>query len=113
MTNSDDDKKLQLKQNLETNFNFSVDLSTMDHELDTESAYFKFLKQKLSERIKFYINTDLEKLLQALYRIDIDERLTDQAFHLGEVNLVSDKLAELIIIRQLQKLDYSRKFKGF
>lgn len=111
--NSDDDKKLQLKQNLETNFNFSMDLTSLEGELDSESAYFKFLKQKLSARIKFFINTDLEKLLQALYRIDIDERLTDQAFNLGEISRVSDKLAELIILRQLKKLQYSREFKGF
>lgn len=113
MTSSDSEKKQQLKQHLENNFNFSLDLSSLGSELDTDSAYFNYLKQKLAHRIMFFINTDMEKLLQALYRIDISEKLTDEAFSLGEIHKVSNKLAELIIIRQLQKLDYSRKFKGF
>ena len=56
------------------------------------------------------INVDMDKLLQALYRIDVNDRETDRAFALGEINEVSLKLADLIIRRQLQKLDYSREF---
>lgn len=82
-----------------------------ENELDSESAYLEHLKMKLAERIKFFIRTDLDKLLQALYRIDIDDSLSSQAFDLGEINKISHKLAELIIVRQLKKIDYARDFK--
>lgn len=95
---------------LETNFNF--DLKEAEKALDSNSAFFDYLKSQLALRIKFLINTDMDKLLQALYRIDVNDRETDRAFSLGEVQAVSEKLAELVIRRQLQKLDYSRHFYG-
>lgn len=101
-------KQLELKARLENNFNF--DLAEFSQHLDTESAFFKYLQEQLAERIKFFIRTDMDKLLQALYRIDVNDRLSDQAFNLGEINHVSMKLAQLIIIRQLQKLEYSQNF---
>lgn len=102
------DKQIELKARLENAFNF--DLTEYQQYLDTESAFFKYLQEKLADRIKFFIRTDLDKLLQALYRIDVNDRDSDEAFNLGEINLVSMKLAELIMIRQLQKLQYFQKF---
>ena len=102
------DKQIVLKERLENGFN--LDLSNFSQHLDTDSAFFTYLQEKLSARIKFFIRTDLDKLVQALYRIDIDDRLSDQAFDLGEINKVSMKLAELIIMRQLQKLENSQDF---
>lgn len=81
-----------------------------DGQLDTESAFLNHLQLKLSERIKFFIRTDIDKLMQVLYRIDVDDAMSSKAFDLGEIGRVSDELARLIISRQLQKLEYSRKF---
>lgn len=89
---------------------FQID--TIQKNVDSESAYLNFLKMKLSKRIEFYINTDIEKLFQALYRIDVPQVETDKAFDLGALSEISSKLAELIIKRQLQKLNYSRQFGG-
>lgn len=108
MNDDKEDKQIELRSRLENAFNF--DLADFQNHLDTESAFFNFLQEKLAERIKFFIRTDMDKLLQALYRIDVNDRLSDEAFNLGEINKVSLKLAELIIIRQLQKLNYSQKF---
>lgn len=105
---NDKEKLFELQKRLESNFNF--DLANAAQEMDSESAYFKFLQQKLAARIKFFINTNMDKLLQALYRIDISEEDSEAAFNLGEIQQVSLKLAELIIVRQLQKLDYSKKY---
>ena len=77
---------------------------------DTESAYLELLHKALSARVAYYINTDIEALLQILYRIDIDQSLTDAAFHLGEVKKISEELSKLIIKRQLAKIEYSRNF---
>lgn len=88
--------------------NFGLTLS--ENQLDSESEYFKYIQKKLAHRIEHFISTDLDKLLQALYRIDVDQRLTDQAFELGELQKISLKIAELIINRQLQKIQYAKKF---
>ena len=87
---------------------FSLDLR--DSEIDSESAYLKFLQTKLAVKIEQLINNDLEKLLQILYRIDVPQKYSDEAFELGEIKKVSMKLAELIIKRQLKKINYARKF---
>jgi hypothetical protein len=64
----------------------------------------------LAAKIERLIQTDVERLLQILYQVDIDQAQTDQAFDLGEVKKISMDLAEKIIRRQLQKIDYARKF---
>ncbi|MEE2671926.1 MAG: hypothetical protein VYA54_09455 [Bdellovibrionota bacterium] len=77
---------------------------------DDESFYLKELQKRLAERIKFYINTDLDYLLQVLYRIDVPQAQSDKAFSLGEIDLIAMELSEKIINRQLKKLDYAREF---
>lgn len=99
-------KRDRLAQILSTNFGLIQSQSMPD----SESEYFKRLQELLSERIAFLINTDMEKLLHLLYKIDVDQRQTDQAFDLGEVKKISMKLSELIINRQLRKIDYAREF---
>lgn len=102
---------VQMKDNeiltiLENNFGIKTNRS----ELDTNSEFYKYLQQILSERIKFFIRTDLDKLLHILYRIDISQKDTDDSFDLGEINRISYDLAEKIIKRQLKKIAYSKKF---
>lgn len=96
----------ELEQVLGNNF----DLKTLDNDLSEESEYLKYVQKVLSEKIKFFIRTDLDKLLQILYRIDLAQGITDKAFELGEINAISNELAHAIIVRQLKKIDYSRKF---
>ncbi len=98
------------KKELETILNSHFNLSVENNELDTESEYFKRLQALLAQRVEFLIHTDIDKLLQILYRIDVHQKDSDQAFDLGEVKKISLKLAEKIINRQLQKVDYAKKF---
>jgi len=91
---------------LENNFSLKVN----DQELDSESAYLKYLHIALSERIVTFLRGDMDKLLQALYRIDVNDSATDEAFNLGEIHAIAARLSELIIKRQLQKLNYSQSF---
>lgn len=96
----------ELEQVLGRNF----EIESIENLPDSESEYLKELAKKLAVRIKFYINTDLDYLLQALYRIDVPQQHSDEAFALGEIDKVSRSLAEKIIQRQLKKLAYSRDF---
>lgn len=88
--------------------NFGITLPT--GELDTESEYLKKLQEELAKRIEFLIRTNMDKLLQILYRVDVPQKDSDEAFELGEIKKISLKLAENIIRRQLRKIDYSKNF---
>jgi hypothetical protein len=89
--------------------NFSLTLK--DGLPDSDSAFFQALQKELAIRIEKLINYDMEKLLWILYRIDIDKKLTDEAFSLGEVKAIANALSLAIIQRQLRKLEYRRKFQ--
>ena len=95
-----------LEQVLVRNFG----LKTNEFLPDDESLFLNELQKVLAVKIETLINRDLDKLLQILYRIDVSQNDTDQAFNLGEVKKISHCLAERIIVRQLQKIEYSRKF---
>ena len=96
----------ELESILQNNFKLTTDNNLPD----SESEYLNALSKRLAERIKFYINSDLDYLLQALYRIDVPQAHSDKAFSLGEIDLVSKELADRIIERQLKKLAYARDF---
>lgn len=96
----------ELIEVISNNFN----LSRLDSQLDTESAYLNALQVALIQKILFFIRTDVDRLLQILYRIDVHQKDTDAAFELGDINLISSELAKVIIQRQLQKIEYAKNF---
>lgn len=96
----------ELEEILKTSFG----ITKFGNEVDSESDYFKRIQELLAQRIQFFIRTDMDRLLQILYQIDIPQSDSDQAFDLGEIKKISLKLAEKIINRQLQKIDYAREF---
>lgn len=101
------------KQKIITSFidrNFKTDLTNVS-ELDSESAFYKAVTERLAVRLKSYIENDMDKLFQVLYQIDVKDHLVNQAFDLGEINKVSIKLAELILNREIDKLKYQAKLK--
>ncbi len=94
-----------------------------DHSALTESINLDFslniagkisfgeLKKLLAQRIHFLINNEFRKLVQLLYRIDIDEVRLKQL--LAQSNEDAGMLiASLIIERQLQKIESRKKFNN-
>ncbi len=73
--------------------------------LDPET-YLSRLKAELALKIESLLRHDMEKLLWIMYRIDVKDALVDEAMSLGEVKKIANKLSDLIIERQLKKLDY-------
>jgi hypothetical protein len=68
--------------------------------------------EKLSEVIKDLLANNMEKLLSALYRIDVDERkfkLTLAGSAPEEVHL---KIAELVFERELEKQKYRKSHRS-
>lgn len=66
------------------------------------------LKQKLSVHINDLINHDFQKLVSHLYRIDVNENKMRRLLEEKEGENAAGLIADLIIERQLQKIE-SRK----
>ena len=75
----------------------------------TENISVDVLHQKLSEYINEIINTDFNRLVSILYKIDVNENQLKNILreHAGEDS--SAIIAKLIIERQIQKLESRKK----
>lgn len=70
------------------------------------------LKQKLSAHINQLIQTDFQKLVSLLYRIDVSEGKLKYLLQENKEENAADTIAELIIKRQLQKIESRKKSGG-
>lgn len=75
----------------------SLDISNIDK-----------LKGWLAHEIQLLIDRDFHSFLNMLYRIDVDEQKAKEAF---ADNDPSWRLADLVIERELQKVESRRKYK--
>ena len=62
------------------------------------------LEQQLTDHINHLINTDFEKLIYYLYRIDVNESKMKQLLQQQGGENAAQLIARLIIDRQLQKI---------
>ena len=65
----------------------------------------------LAEKFNELIKTDLNALIQLLYRIDISEAKLKQALKENEGKNTGELLAEMTIERQLQKIKSRQQYK--
>jgi hypothetical protein len=73
-----------------------------------ESLSLEELKKRMSREVNELINNDFEKLVFLLYRIDVDENKMRYLLQQSEGENAAALIADLIIERQLQKIQ-SRK----
>jgi hypothetical protein len=69
------------------------------------------LKQKLEEVIAYMLDNEFEKLCNAMYRLDVSEKLFHRALNETAKDAVPAVLAELVIERELQKVKTRRLYK--
>ena len=79
----------------------AFDLSDVE-DLAVDDAMAR-IRAELVERIIRLLNTNPEKLMSILYRIDVSEENVNEIFTKAMPPDVPEELAELIIQRQLQK----------
>src|SRR5579863_4186645 len=70
------------------------------------------LRQKLITLINEIIHEDFNSLIQLLYRIDVDEKKLKRLLKDQPDTDAAVLIAELIIQRQLQKIESRRQFNG-
>ena len=69
------------------------------------------LKEYLTKKISELMENNFDKLVNTLYRIDIDEDKLQLAFTDKNKKKLPEEIAALIIERQLQKIEMRRKYK--
>lgn len=69
------------------------------------------LKEKLTQIIRYFLDKEFERLLQAMYRIDINENKLKIVLASNPPENVAPTIANLIIERELQKVETRRKYR--
>lgn len=69
------------------------------------------LREQLAAHINHLINTDFEKLVFYLYRIDVDETKMRRLLDNKQGEDSAYLLADLIIERQIQKIENRKNYK--
>ena len=73
---------------------------------------FAEIRTNLIDHINHLINSDFEKLVFYLYRIDVDEEKMRYLLAQKQEQNSAELIADLIIERQLQKIEYRKGRKG-
>lgn len=81
----------------------------LDITLPVAASYAPF-RDSLVHHINHLINHDFEKLVYYLYRIDVDENKMRHLLHAKQGENAAGLIADLIIERQLQKIESRKKF---
>lgn len=76
-------------------------------EIDTYSE----LLQKIASSINYLIDNDFSLLISLLYRLDISEKKLKQLLSEPTKTTAGEIIAEMIIKRQLQKVESRKAFK--
>lgn len=76
-----------------------------------EIKHLDELKEKLEKIVAYLLDSDFEKLLNAMYRLDINEEKFKMAVSGLSGNSISNEITELIINREIEKLKTRAKYK--
>jgi hypothetical protein len=69
------------------------------------------IREFLINRIKELMSRDFERFLNSLYRIDVSETKVQEVLHSKDKTTITEKLADLIIERQLLRLKTQNMYK--
>ena len=70
------------------------------------------IQKILTARIREMLDTNLEKLLHILYRIDVSQKKTDVIFNSPFKDEIAEDLAAAVIERQLEKIETRKKYSS-
>lgn len=82
-----------------------------DDELMATQPNYEQLHQRLTECVVYLLIHNMERLLQILYRVDVDEKLTKAAFAQNNPQQIAPELARLLIERELKKAETRLKYR--
>ncbi len=77
-----------------------------------ENISFDLLKERLSSHINFLIQSDFQKLVSILYRVDVNESKLKNLLKENPGYDAANIITELIIERQLQKIRSRQEYRN-
>jgi len=80
---------------------------------DYESLSREELKSHLTRFIADLLEHNFEKLCNLIYRHDVSERQFHEALNSGNIHAQAENLAELVIERELQKVETRKAYKRY
>ena len=66
----------------------------------------------LAERVRTLLNSDVNRLTTAMYTLDIDEERFNTAMHLPGLDMKCLAVAELILHREVQKIESRMRYEA-
>ena len=88
------------------------DLNLESEKSILEIKHLDELKEKLEKIVAYLLDNDFERLLNAMYRLDISEEKFKMALSGLSGNSISKEITELIIEREVKKLETRAKYSG-
>jgi hypothetical protein len=76
-----------------------------------ENISFELLKKRLSSHINFLIQSDFQKLVSILYRVDVSESKLKHLLKENQGFDAANIITDLIIERQLQKIRSRQEYR--
>ncbi len=73
---------------------------------------FDELKEYLTEKLTYLLENKYDNLINILYKIDVSEGKLGELFSNSNRDSIPERLAELIIDRQLQKVKFRQLYKN-
>ena len=88
-----------------------------DFNLDTEQnllevGHLDELREKLEKIVAYLLDNEFERLLNAMYRLDINEDKFKIALSGMGAKAISEEITDLIISREIQKLKTRIKYRS-
>ncbi len=107
--NEEKNQTLEVSETISRDFD-KAGLSAVitSEEFDNLAELKKFLANKITE----LMDTNYEKLINILYRIDINEDKLKKLFDSKNREFIPEQLAELIIERQIQKVRIRNMYRN-
>jgi len=68
-------------------------------------------RKYLTEKMKDMLDKNYNSLINTLYRIDISEKKVSELFSSKNKELIPEKLADLIIERQIEKIHFRKRYR--
>jgi hypothetical protein len=78
---------------------------------DIKASNIEQLREWLSSEIIKLMMNDMEKLLNVLYRIDVNEKKVKEIFAQHDPKLIAPGIADLIIEREIGKAETRLKYR--
>ena len=88
------------------------DFSLEETDLPESISEVDELKSALKKIVSYLLDRDMSRLLLALYRIDVSEVKVKQVLAVAEPDKIADSITDLIIQRELQKVETRIKYSG-